>query len=550
MDAIARRCPGAALAAALVLAAALPGHAAASASQESIVMDDNLLLYRGKAVAEETLAELKSLGVDRVRVNVLWKAVAPYAASPRVPGGFTDARDPRQYPHALFDSFDRVVLGAGKVGLKVLFTVTGPAPLWATGRVGGKRVSQLYDPQPAAFGRFVEMLGRRYDGTYIDENEGSQKLPRVSAWAIWNEPNQAGWLQPQWRRSAAGSWTPYAPRLYRALARAAIAGLRRAGHREDTVLLGETAPLGRDRRGARGSMRPGPFLRSLFCLDDALRPLAGAPARAGGCDFQTRGGLDVTGYAHHPYSVRSPPGRADAERDDIRLADRDRLVALLDAAAGAGRLPADLPIWWTEYGYQTNPPDPLRGVSLDQHARWIAEAENMAWRDPRAAAMTQFLLRDDDPRHEYPADHPRHWSTYQSGLLFADGRRKPAYDSYRLPFYAPAVAATGARVAVWGRVRPHGGVEQTVQLQFAPDGSSSFQDVGSPVRTDARGYFQVEVTPGGSGSWRFRWSPPHDPGLVPDVAAPLELPALPPPVGPEPVPVYFSAAVPVRIASG
>ncbi|MEA2273138.1 MAG: hypothetical protein QOI98_1846, partial [Solirubrobacteraceae bacterium] len=405
------------------------------------------------------------------------------------------------------------------------------------------------------FGKFVEALGRRYDGTHRDENfTGEGNIPRVDAWSLWNEPNQAGWLQPQWVQTAAAKgrarrWVPYAPRLYRTLARAGIAGLRRSGHGGDNILLGETAPQGVDRRNATGSIRPGLFLRSMLCLDSRLRPLASQAARTAGCDFAAQGPLAVSGYAHHPYSVKSPPAEADPIPDDITLADRNRLTRLLDAAGATNRLPAGLPIWYTEFGYQTQPPDPIRGVTLDQQARWLAEADFMTWRDPRVAAQTQFLLRDDDPRTQYAADDPRYWSTYQTGLLFADGSRKPAYDSYRLPFHVPASVSSGTQVSVWGRVRPSGGTEQTVQLQFATAGSKDFADFGSPVKTDARGYFQMAVTPNGSGSWRFRWSPPHNPGLVPDLPIPLPVavPPLPPPVGPDPAPVYFSAPAPVQV---
>ena len=65
MDAHVRSLPGALIAAVLALALALPGAASASPNLESILMDDNLLLYRGDSVATATLKELKGLGVDR-----------------------------------------------------------------------------------------------------------------------------------------------------------------------------------------------------------------------------------------------------------------------------------------------------------------------------------------------------------------------------------------------------------------------------------------------------------------------------------------------------
>jgi hypothetical protein len=542
---------------AAVLALAVTATAGASSTQESILMDDNLLLYRGDAVATATLKEAKDLGVDRVRVNVLWKAIAPYPESRTRPGGLTDATDPAQYPQGTFNTLDHLLREAKAQGIRVLVDVTGPAPLWATGQPHGKVVSEVYDPDAAAFGKFLEMLGRRYDGSHTDTDQGSKSLPRIDTWSLWNEPNQAGWLQPQWARTPAtrgraARWVPYAPKLYRALARAAIGGLRRSGHGSDTILLGETAPQGVDRRNATGSIRPGLFLRSMLCLDSRLRRVSAAAAKADGCDFAKQGPLAVSGFAHHPYPVKQPPTEADPIKDDMTLADRNRLVALLDAAGAAKRLPAGLPVWYTEFGYQTQPPDPIRGVTLDEQARWLAEAEHITWADPRVAAQTQFLLRDDDPRAQYGASDPRYWSTYQTGLLFADGRKKPAYDSYRLPFYVPTNVPAGTRVTVWGRVRPSGAAAQSVQLQFAPSGSTDFTDVGGIVTTDARGYFQSEVSPPGSGTWRFRWSPPHDPGLLPELPvlplpAGVELPPIPPPVGPEPAPIYFSAPASVHV---
>jgi len=295
----------------------------------------------------------------------------------------------------------------------------------------------------------------------------------------------------------------------------------------------EPAPRAVDRRDIRGSIRPGLFLRELLCLDAALLPVA-----APGCDFDRRGPLEVSGYAHHPYSIVYAPDVGGAHDDDITFADRDRLAALLDAAAEGGRLPRDLPMWWTEYGWQTNPPDPIRGVSLEDHARWLGQAERMAWEDSRVAAITQFLLRDDEPRAGAPAGSPRYWGTYQSGLEFADGRPKPAYGAYRLPFTAPAAVSVGAPVALWGRVRPaRPGDVIEVQVEFAPDGGD-WSSVGSRTRVrDARGVFEETVTASRSGSYRFRWLAPRDLPQLASLAAQPEGEA------------YTSAAVPVVVAS-
>jgi hypothetical protein len=505
-----------AAAAALTAAVAVAAPAHASPTQESVFMDDNLLLYRGDDTADSTLRELADLGVDRVRVSVPWVLFAPDA------GARTRTATPHYQP-AAFDHHDHLVRVAKQLGIKVLFNITGGAA--------------LYKPSAAQFGRFVEMLGTRYDGKHADENQGASSLPRVDTWSVWNEPNTGAHLQPQWQRSkATGGWVPVAARIYRDLARAAIAGLQRSGHGGDTILLGETAPLGLNVRGRTRSIRPVTFLDALLCLDPRThRALRGRAAAQLGCnDFRSHGELKVSGYAHHPYSVTSAPDVADPNPREIRLADRDRLGTLLDAGAALHRLPANLTYWWTEFGWQTKPPDPIRGVALADQARWIAQAEQITRADPRTAALTQFLLRDDLPRDS--SDPSVRWGTYQTGLEDSAGNHKPAYDAYRLPLVA---TRTGAGVALWGLVRPTNGAA-TVQVQFAPSGSEDFQPVGGPVSVDrAARAFTVDVTPDRSGSYRFTWSGPQPP-------TPPRTSLFSPPKAP-PAPLYTSLVVSVKV---
>ncbi len=520
----------------------LPAGAPASATQESVFQDDNLLLFRGDETSDRTLRELKALGVDRVRLTVPWRAFAPDHRAERRPATFTDPSDPAQYDPIVFDLHDHVLRVAKQLRMTVLFNVTGGAPIWATGTRGGRHPSLQYKPDPQQFRQFVRMLGTRYDGRHRDENQGNLTVPRVDAWSIWNEPNQGAGLQPQWERDGDGHLVPVAPRIYRNLARNMIAALQSTGHGDDTILLGETAPRGVNRRTSTGSLRPVPFLAAVLCLDaDTLQALRGRAADEQGCDRpQARRRLAVTGYGHHPYSIVSSPATPDPDVRDITLADAPRLGRLLDAGARLGRLPRGLPYWWTEYGWQTLPPDPVRGVQPRLQAQWIAEAERQTRSDPRVAALTQFLLVDDLPRDEPGQTLVRKWGTYQTGLRLADGTAKPAYDAYRLPFVVDA--APGALTADgWGLVRPvTGGAvtgPTTVQVQFAPAGSDGFQDVGGPIAVAPDGTFAAPGLAAAAGRYRFRWSPPATAPARPSVLPGL----LGPPSGATVAPVFTSA---------
>ena len=79
-------------------------------------------------------------------------------------------------------------------------------------------------------------------------------------------------------------------------------------------------------------------------------------------------------------------------------------------------------IWLTEYGYQSNPPDKLLGVSLSRQARYVGEGAYVAYKSPRVDLLIHFLYRDEP-------DIAR----FQSGLVTLSGKAKPAYAAFELP---------------------------------------------------------------------------------------------------------------------
>ena len=122
----------------------------------------------------------------------------------------------------------------------------------------------------------------------------------------------------------------------------------------------------------------------------------------------------------------------------MMLPDGDRIADLLDAGAAAYRLPAALPIWCTEYGYQTNPPDPDPRHRARAAGRVALEAERITWRRTRVVAQTQFLLRDDDAAHPLRPERPAPLEQLPDRpALRRTAQAKPALDAYRLPLHAP-----------------------------------------------------------------------------------------------------------------
>ena len=477
------------LLAALAALLVLPVAAHASMTQESIFEDEYLLVKKRDLSA---LDDMASLGADTVRVVVYWQDLVP---SPRA------AKKPRRfrpnaitsYPAAKWDPYDDVVRGAAARGLKVLLTPSSPIPRWASGCKGSASKVRACKPKVGLFRSFVRVLGQRYSGTYADENQGGGVLPRVDRWSIWNEPNQQGWLNPQSVRRAGRVEVAAADR-YRSLAAAGFAALRASGHGSDVLLLGETAPIGRVSGAlAQRATPPVPFIQRLLCLGSNGRRLRGSTARRAGCSKAKR--FAVTGFAHHPYTRGgSQPPTARTLSTEITVSTGSRLKRLLDQGARARLVPRRLPIWYTEFGYQTNPPDRIFGVTLAEQAVFINQADYLASRDSRVKSVAQYKLVDEQDQ-----------ASFQTGLRrFGTRRPKPAYGAYRLPIWA---VRRGAQVRVYGQVRPApAGSAQTVEVQNAPKESGPFTTVSSVAVTSVTGQFLTSVARQ-PGVWRLRWTP-------------------------------------------
>jgi hypothetical protein len=496
--------------------------------------DDTLLVFRAPAQVVGTLDTLRSLGVDRIRVSVYWSIIAPSPTAPANPS--FDAADPSSYPQAGWQRYDLIDRLATERGIAVNWDLVPPTPAWANTATSDPAFSGHYYPNPREYAQWVQAVGLRYSGSYVppaDAGAGSGSgssagggspqinggpLPRVSFWSLWNEPNQHDFLGPQWGVAGSRVIEPAGP-IYRSLVDRGYAGLVASGHGGDTILIGEMAPGGTSYPLPGGSLKPLRFLRALYCVGLDLRPLRGAAARALNCPTSNQvhrfpaehpALFRATGIGDHPYSLLKPPGLRSTIHDDVTLADLDRLTTMLRTVFRAyGTRRAGLPIYVTEYGYQSRPPDPF-GFPPAVQAAYLNQAEFQTYSNQQIRAYAQFLLVDDHPLTQFPRNSPSYWSTFQTGLIALNGRHKAAFDAFRLPIYLPVTRARRAgRFRVWGDLRPApNGSRQVGVVQFRPANRSRWSRIAHLGTSNLRNYVDGSVRIARSGFVRLGW---HDP---------------------------------------
>jgi hypothetical protein len=438
---------------AVLLVAGALGAAPALASHDETVFFEAPNALLTTATQAPALEQLQSLGVHALHVVLYWRDVAPSPDHRRRPN-FNQA-NPAAYR---WGAYGTLIAAAIARHWKVLLTVSGPVPRWAT-----PHGEDIYsDPSASDFGKFVQAVGRRFG-------------KRVKLFSIWNEPNEPGFLRPQYVHGKLASAA-----IYRGLFLAGYAGLKASGNFSGmTVLMGETSPTG---VASQGVPAPLAFLRGVLCLDSSYRPV-------GHCAL-----LPAGGYAQHPYSNSRGPFWVPPA-DDLTMATIGRLVSALDRAAAAHALAPGLPVYITEFGVQSVP-NPYGGVSLAQQAEYLAISEHMAWENPRVASFGQYLLRDD-----HPVDG--HVVGFQTGLETYRGRQKPAYGGFRLPL---TVTRSSSGVAFWGLVRPARRPTGLV-VQYSADGGRSWHGLADE-RAGASGAWTGSGRFVAGRLWRVRWTSP------------------------------------------
>jgi hypothetical protein len=371
---------GATVVAALCAGLAVAAAAAAGGKSQTVrfgVADDTGKYADDNGAA--FFAQIASLGLRDDRMTVTW-----------------DAAHPSQIADRAF--LDRSIAAAGAAGVQVRLAVR-PASASAIG---------LSAARAQAFANFVESLAERY--------------PQVRTFVIGNEPNQPRFWQPQFARGKPVAAIGYERTL--ATAYDAV----KAVDPTLTVVGGVLSSRGNDDPHASSNASTSP-VRFIHALGAAYR-LSG----------RTRPLMDEFGYHAYPRSNRDSLARG-LDWPDAGFSNLSRVKqALWDAFGGTGQstIESGLRISIDEIGWQTAVP------ATSQSAYSGTETVPVTSDSSQASVYGQIVARaacDSSIASVLfaPFVDESQLAGFQSGLVRADGSKRPSYDTVK------AALARGAR---------------------------------------------------------------------------------------------------------
>ena len=226
------------------------------------------------------------------------------------------------------------------------------------------------------------------------------------------------------------------------------------------------------------------------CLDRNYRQIRGGAAKKRGC--RKVGRFPTSGIAYHPFT----PPAARTSRGPRRRRDRPARPAARHARRArpprqAAASAADLD---HRVRLPDRPPDPFQARrSSAPRPSWTRASGSPSatggWRATRSHALR---------RPARPGRQPLRWSSWQAGLYFLNGKRKPhVYDAFRLPVFVRALS--GNRVEIFGgrhAVRRH-------RADRVKGLGASYRSLGT-VEVNQTGYFRrvFRVTSAARGKYR------------------------------------------------
>ena len=367
---------------AVLTAALLAASAHASRYMRVGIYDEAQTLY---GPVDTTFATFKVLHVQEVRLNLYWGG--RFGVAKTRPASATNPSDPAYD----WDLYDRTVNYAAQNGVHVVFSIYG-TPGWANGGKG----ANVAPTRATDLRNFSYAAAKRYGGSF--KGADGRFLPAVKEWLAWNEPNNPVFLTPQYKKTSRG-WIVQSAIDYAKICNAVYSGVHATFGASERVACGVTSPRGNNNpSSSRPSVSPLAFLRAV----------------------KKPGLKTFDAWAHHPYyagpsdqPTTKPVTAKGTPATAVTLGNIGDLIKQVTALYGNKR------IWITEYGYQTNPPDALFGVTYAKQAAYLTQAFAIARKNPRIDMMLWFLLKDEPTL-----------SGWQSGLLTTSGARKPAFAAF------------------------------------------------------------------------------------------------------------------------
>lgn len=348
---------------AVVALAAASSAAAATPPRPLLIgfQDESSFLWSPSRLALLERASSAHAGVIRVIAN--WSQIAP--EKPAAPGNSAD-------PAYHFEGLDDLVWQAELRNMRVLLTIWG-TPKWAS--ASGKPNAA---PGPAVLGSFCSAMASRYSG------RGAQ--PFVGLYSVWNEPNLDQFLSPQFSSKGAD----LGPKLYAGMARSCVGAIKRANPSAQ-VAIGDTSPRGSDkpRTVVQASHSPGRFVQLAAPL---LR------------------GVRFDAWAHHPYADGFRGGPTSHFRwPNVGIGD----LGSFELALRKDFRRREVPLWVTEFAYQTAPEHP-GALSYGRQASYLGRSIEAAAAVPDVQMFVWYIFGDTPG------------ARWQSGLIAKSGAPKPS----------------------------------------------------------------------------------------------------------------------------
>ena len=341
------------------------------------VEDDRIINVAPEGV-EDRVKLIKGTGAKVSMIDIFWSAVAP--TKPRNAARHTDPA----YNWALIDAM-AIEMKRRKITPIVSVYST---PTWANGNRKAPCLNNIspcarsqYNPyaplKPADFGRFMRAAATRYNGKQFVRYEGKRtRLPKLSHWEIWNEPNLKSFFRKRNNRSSLAT--------YGAMVRAAYPQIKRANRRA-IVIAGATGPRSTTGKGN-----------------------IGARAWMNGLMRQRKTRFDA--YSQHIYPAAAPNRRTKAFPSWSSLPEIFRSV---------DRKRKGMPVYITEASY-TTAKTPFRNVSVTprQQRAYMRQIFRLRTvRSSRVPVIMWFNLQDNQ--------------FWPGGLYRENLRKKPSYAAFR-----------------------------------------------------------------------------------------------------------------------